>query len=88
MEKLSLALRQVTQFWSGLFFPPVLAYPSNSAVDRLAAVHVLDCYLTQEVVDMFPDLVGADKVRLVKHVAVVLDPPLEAVLPPPTPEVK
>ena len=52
------------------------------------AVHVLYRHLREEVVDMFPDLLGADKEMLVEHVAIVLDPLLEALLPPPTPEVK
>ncbi len=56
-----------------------LADACNARVDTLAAVHVLDGNLTEEEVDILADLVGADKVRLVKVVRVVLDRALEAV---------
>ena len=59
-----------------------LADPRNPGVDALPAVHVLHGNLAEEEVDVLPDLVGADKVRLVEVVGVVLDGPLEAVLAP------
>ena len=53
----------------------------NARVHGLPAVHVLHGDLAEEEVHIVADLVGADKVRLVQVVGVVLEGALEGVLP-------
>ena len=48
-----------------------LAHTGHSAVDRFAAVHVLDGHLTEEEVDVLADIVATDEIGLIQHVRVV-----------------
>ena len=48
-----------------------LAHSCNSAVHGLAAVHVLDSHLSEEEVNVLPDVVASNEVRLVQHVRVI-----------------
>ena len=46
-----------------------------------SAIDVFDSCFTEEKVDIISDLVAANKVWFVQHVAVVLDSPLETIFP-------